>query len=63
MTTIYENNKDSLNLTVNLVFHSQTKHIQVQYHAIQDYVERREIQLQYIQINKMLADSLTKSLN
>ena len=29
MTTIYENNKDSLNLTANLVFHSQIKHIQV----------------------------------
>src|SRR5204863_9121433 len=63
MTTIYENNKDSLNLTVNPVFHSQIKHIQVQYHAIQDYIERREIQLQYIQTDKMLADDLIKALN
>ena len=63
MTTIYENNKDSLNLTVNLVFHFWIKHIQVWYHAIWDYVERGEIQLQYIQTDEMLADDLTKSLD
>ena len=28
-TTIYRNNKDSLNLTANSVFHSQIKHIQI----------------------------------
>ena len=63
MTTIYKNNKDSLNLTANPIFHSRTKHIQVRYHAIRDYVERGEIRLQYIQTNKMLADSLIKALN
>ena len=63
MTIIYENNKDSLNLTANLIFHSQIKHIQIQYHAIQNYVERGKIQLQYIQTDEMLADNLIKALN
>ena len=63
MTTIYENNKDSLNLTVNLVFHSWIKHIQIWYHAIQNYIERGKIQLQYIQTDEMLANSLIKSLD
>ena len=63
MTTIYKNNKDSLNLIINSIFHSQIKHIQIWYHAIQNYVEREEIQLQYIQINKMLVNSLIKALN
>ena len=63
MTTIYEDNKDSLDLTANSVFHSWIKHIQVQYHAIRDYVNRGEIQLQYIQTNKMLADGLIKALD
>ena len=62
MTTIYKNNKDSLNLIINSVFHSQIKHIQIQYHAIQNYIEREKIQLQYIQIDEMLTDSLIKTL-
>ena len=63
MTTIYRDNKGSLDLTANLVFHSRTKHIQVRYHAIRDYVERGEIRLQYIQTDEMLADGLTKALD
>jgi len=35
----------------------------VRYHAIQNYIERGEISIQYIQTNDMLADSLTKPLN
>jgi hypothetical protein len=63
MTTIYGDNKGSLDLTANPVFHSRTKHIQVRYHAIRDYVERGEIRLQYIQTDEMLADGLTKALD
>jgi len=62
-TTIYGDNKGSLDLTANPVFHSRTKHIQVRYHAIRDYVERGEIRLQYIQTDEMLADGLTKALD
>src|SRR5690348_6093044 len=62
-TVIYEDNKDSLDLTANPVFHSRTKHIQVWYHAIRVFVENREIELQYIQTNKMLADGRTKALD
>ena len=63
ITTIYKNNKDFLNLTVNLIFHFWIKHIQIWYHAIQNYIEREEIQLQYIQIDKMLVNSFIKALN
>ena len=62
-TTVYRNNIDFLNLTANLIFHFRIKHIQIRYHAIQDYIERGKIQIQYVQINEMLADSLIKALN
>ena len=62
-TTIFEDNKGALELTVNPVFHSQIKHIQVRYHAIRDYIEQGEIQLQYIPTDTMLADRLTKPLD
>ena len=57
---MYGDNKSSLDLTVNPIFPSQTKHIQAWYHAIQYYIE---IRLQYIQTDKMLADGLTKALD
>ena len=62
-TTIYGDNKGSLELTANPVFHSRTKHIQIRYHAIRDYVENGEIELRYIPTNDMLADGLTKALD
>ena len=52
-----------MKLIVNLVFHSRIKYIQVQYHAIRDFVEQGEIELQYIPTNAMLADGLTKALD
>ena len=61
--TVYKNNIDFLNLIVNLIFHSRIKHIQIWYHTIQNYIERDKIQIQYVQINEMLADSLIKALN
>jgi transposase InsO family protein len=62
-TTIFGDNKGSLELTANPVFHSRTKHIQVRYHAIRDFVEQGEIELQYIPTDAMLADGLTKALD
>ena len=63
LTLIYANNQDSIDLSVNLVFHSQIKHIQVQYHAIQEYIENDEIRIQFLSTNQMLADSLIKKLD
>ena len=44
-------------------FYFRIKHIQIHYHAIWNYVEKREIKIQYISTTDMLADSLIKSLN
>ena len=62
-TLIYENNQDSINLSVNSVFHSWTKHIQIRYHTIQEYIENNEIRIEFISMNHMLADDLIKELN
>lgn len=62
-TTIYEDNKGSIDLSTNPVFHSRTKHIQVRYHAIWEYIENGEIRVQFIPTDKMLADNLAKGLD
>src|SRR5947207_643225 len=62
-TLIYVNNQDSIDLSANLVFHSQIKHIQVQYHAIQEYIKNSKIRIQFLSTDQMLADSLIKELD
>jgi hypothetical protein len=62
-TTIYEDNEACIKLSKNPQNHSRTKHIQVRYHVIRQYVDDKAIQLVYVQTRSQLADSLTKSLS
>jgi hypothetical protein len=62
-TTIYEDNEACIKLSKNPQDHSRTKHIQVRYHVIRQYVDDKAIQLVYVPTKSQLADSLTKSLS
>ena len=44
------------------MFHDRSKHIEIRYHFIRDYVQRGVVELQYISTNKQGANILTKSL-
>ncbi|GKE40003.1 hypothetical protein Tco_1463408, partial [Tanacetum coccineum] len=44
----------------NLVFHSKTKHIEIQHHFIRDYNEKKLIQMIKIYTDQNVADLLTK---
>ena len=59
---LYGNNQGSLTLSQDPKFHGRTKHIQLRYHYIREYVENKSIQLQYVPTEDMPADMLTKSL-
>ena len=39
-----------------------TRHINIRYFGIKDYVERKEFELEYCPTNDMLADFMTKPL-
>ena len=45
------------------VFHDRSKHIEIRYHFIRDYVQRGAVELQYISTEEQVADILTKALN
>ena len=62
-TTIYEDNQGMIKLTDNPVNHPKTKHIAVCYHAIQEHIANSKIQLEYLPMDWMVADSLTKATN
>jgi hypothetical protein len=45
---IYCDNQSCIKLSENPVFHDRSKHIEIRYHFIRDYVQRGAIELQYI---------------
>jgi hypothetical protein len=61
-TMIYCDNQSCIKLSKNPFFHDKSKNIEILYHFIQDYVQRGEVELQYISTDEHVADILTKSL-
>ena len=47
-TVIYFDNQSCIKLSVNPVFHDRSKHIDIRYHLIRDYVQRKIMLLSYI---------------
>lgn len=61
-TTIFADNQGSLALAKNPVYHSRTKHIDVQHHFIRELIQKKVIVLQYVPTADNVADVLTKPL-
>ena len=61
-TIIHYDNQSCIRLSENPVFHDRSKHIEIRYHFIRDYVQRGAVELQYISTDEQVADILTKSL-
>jgi hypothetical protein len=60
---IYEDNQGTIALAKNPEYHARIKHIDIQYHFIQEYVEKDIITLEYCETAKMIADMLIKPLS
>lgn len=60
--TIYCDNQSAIELSKNAVFHNRSKHIDISYHFTRELVTKREILVEYLKTESMLADILTKSL-
>ena len=49
-------------MSVNLVFHDKTKHIEIQYHYIRDMVQKGAVKLQFVPIDDQTSYILTEPL-
>eukprot|EP01018_Ginkgo_biloba_P017975 Gb_10802 [translate_table: standard] len=58
---IYCDNQSCIKLSKNPVFHDRSKHIEIRYHFIRDYVQRGAVEIQYISTDEKVADILTKA--
>jgi hypothetical protein len=50
-------------LAQNPVFHGREKHIKVRHHFLRDHVEKGDREIKYIDIERQVADILTKPLD
>ncbi|GJT71095.1 ribonuclease H-like domain-containing protein [Tanacetum coccineum] len=62
-TKIYIDNKSTICIVKNLVFHLITKHIEIRHHFIRDSNEKKLIQMIKIHTDKNVADLLTKAFD
>lgn len=59
---IFTDNKGSIKLAENPVFHKRTKHIDIRHHFIRDALKNGQIDVSFVPTEDMGADILTKAL-
>ena len=60
--TLYIDNKSTIALMENPVFHGHNKHIDTRFHLIRKCVEKRQIVVEFLCTREQRADILTKAL-
>ena len=62
-TLIFCDNKSTISMTKNPVFHGRTKYIELRYHFIRDQVITSTIEVKFCSTKDQVADGLTKALS
>jgi hypothetical protein len=63
VTYIWCENQSWVKSSENLVFHDNSKNIEIKYHYIIDIVKKGALKLQYVTTNQQIIDVLTKTLS
>ena len=61
-TVIQCDDQSCIKLSENMVFHDRSKHIEIRFHSIRDYVQRGVVRLQYVSTNEQVAKIISKDL-
>ena len=59
---VYHDNHSFTNLSKNPMFHDRSKHIKVTCHFIQDRIQKREVNIQFLPTYQQVDSILTKPL-
>jgi hypothetical protein len=55
-------NKPAIALAKNPVLRDRSKHIDIKFHFLRDYVDEGQLVIEFVETDRQLADILTKSL-
>ena len=61
-TKIFVDNKSTLALAKNPIFHDRSKHIDTRFHFIRECIARKEVHLEFVKSHDQVANILTKPL-
>ncbi|KAE8705324.1 hypothetical protein F3Y22_tig00110429pilonHSYRG00698 [Hibiscus syriacus] len=61
-TKVCVDNNSAIALEKNLVFHDRSKHIDIRYHYIREFVARNDVEVEYVKSQDQVADIFTKPL-
>ena len=61
-TEIRVDNKSSIALAKNPVYHDRSKHIDTRYHYIRECITKQDVKLEYVKSQDQIADIFTKPL-
>jgi hypothetical protein len=56
-------NTSAISVAKNSVFHKKMRHVERRHHFLRDHVEKGDIKMRYIDIERQLANIFTKPLN
>lgn len=59
---IYVDNQSAIKIAENGVQHDRTKHIDIRYHFVKDYIKQKKIKIQWLESSEQRADIFTKAL-
>ena len=59
---IYFDSTSAINISKNLVMHTKTKHLAINYQYLRELVQDKEVKLEYVHTKEQIADIFTKSL-
>ena len=59
---MYYDKKSTINMSKNLVLHSNTKHISIKYHVLREKAAKKEIRLEYVSTKDRSAAIFTQPL-
>ena len=62
MVPIFCDNTSAIAISNNPVLHQRTKHIDIRYHKVREYVEEKKVELLFIEGAENPADMFTKNL-
>ncbi|KDQ62767.1 hypothetical protein JAAARDRAFT_190047 [Jaapia argillacea MUCL 33604] len=61
-TPLCADNQGAIFMSVNPVHDRRTKHVDIRYHFIREFIENKNAELYHVATEEMIADTLTKSL-